>query len=74
MHKNYPEYNTNPYVPTLEQLNADNFIVGRNFPSMMDAIIPAGDVGSGTDFANSYQISNNLAGDVFSGFMGQAGD
>jgi len=73
--KNYADYNTNPYVPTLEQLDADNYITGRNFPNMMDAVLPAADVGSsGTDFANSYQISNNLAGDVFSGFMGQAGD
>ncbi|WP_316805617.1 SusD/RagB family nutrient-binding outer membrane lipoprotein [Pedobacter nototheniae] len=72
--KNYADYNTNPYVPTLDQQNADNFITGKSFTDMMNAIIPAADVGSQTDFSNSYQISNNLAGDVFSGFMGQAGD
>ena len=72
--KNYADYNTNPYKPTPDQLNADNFATGNKFPNMMDAIIPAADLGSGTDFANSYQISNNLAADAFSGFMGQAGD
>lgn len=72
--KNYADYNTNPNQPTDEQRNADNFLTGSGFPNMMDAVLPAGDMGSGTDFANSYQVSNNLAGDVFSGFMGQAGD
>ncbi len=72
--KNYAEYNTDPNYPTLQQLEADNFLTGRNFPNMMDAIIPAGDIGSGTNFVNSYQLSNNLAADMFSGFMGAAGD
>lgn len=72
--KEYANYNTNPNLPTLDQLNADNYITGKNFPNMMDAVLPSSDIGSGTDFANSYQLTNNLAGDVFSGFMGQAGD
>ncbi len=72
--KDYASFNTDPYRPTLDQLEADNFITGRNFPIMIDAVIPAGDIGSGTDFVNSYQISNNLSADMFSGFMGAAGD
>ncbi|WP_017260117.1 SusD/RagB family nutrient-binding outer membrane lipoprotein [Pedobacter arcticus] len=72
--KKYEDYNTNPYLSTLEQQEADNYASGKNFPAMINAVLPAGDALGRTDFVNSYQIGYNLAGDSFSGFMGQAGD
>lgn len=72
--KKYAEYNTDPYKATLEQQVADNYISGKNFPAMINAVTPAGDPLGKTDYANSYQVAFNLASDCFSGFMGQAGD
>lgn len=72
--KKYAEYNTNPYQATLEQQEADNYISGKNFPAMINAVTPAGDPVGQTDYVNSYQVAYNLAADCFSGFMGQAGD
>jgi hypothetical protein len=72
--KKYEEYNTNPYQSTLVQQEADNYASGKNFPAMINAVLPAGDALGRTDFVNSYQVAYNLAGDSFSGYMGQAGD
>lgn len=72
--KKYADYNTDPYNATLEQQDADNYISGKNFPSMINAVTPAADPIGKTDYVNSYQIAFNLAADCFSGFMGQAGD
>ncbi len=72
--KKYSGYNTDPYKPTAQMLEADGYSTGKNFPDMFNAVTPAGDVASGTDFVNQYQLAYSLAGDVFSGFMGQAGD
>lgn len=72
--KKYEEYNTNPYQSTLAQQEADNYASGKNFPAMINAVLPAGDALGRTDFVNSYQVGYNLAGDAFSGYMGQAGD
>lgn len=72
--KNYMEYNTDPYLATLEQQEADNYISGKNFPAMINAVLPAGDPSGKTDYVNKYQVAFNLAGDVYSGYMGQAGD
>ncbi|TDS08898.1 SusD/RagB family nutrient-binding outer membrane lipoprotein [Sphingobacterium paludis] len=70
--KNYAEYNTNPYNATREQMEADGYLIGRNFPIMINAVIPAADAGAGTTFVNSYQVAFNLAADCYSGYMGQA--
>lgn len=72
--KKYEEYNKNPYLSTLAQQEADSYAAGKNFPAMINAVLPAGDAPGRTDFVNSYQVGYNLAGDVFSGYMGQAGD
>ncbi|MGJ1285830.1 SusD/RagB family nutrient-binding outer membrane lipoprotein [Sphingobacterium spiritivorum] len=74
--KNYADYNTNPALATLEQQNADKYISGKNFPAMINAVLPAGDPpgGGGNEYANSYQVAFNLAADCYSGFMAQAGD
>ncbi len=72
--KKYTEYNTDPTRATLEQQDADNYISGRNFPAMINAVIPAGDPpgGGGNEFANSYQLAFNLAADCYAGHMAQA--
>ncbi|MFD1770428.1 SusD/RagB family nutrient-binding outer membrane lipoprotein [Sphingobacterium suaedae] len=70
--KKYAEYNTNPYNATREQMEADGYLTGRNFPIMINAVIPAADAGAGTNFVNSYQIAFNLAADCYSGYMAQA--
>lgn len=72
--KDFERINTNPYEATLEQQLPDDFITGRNFPGMINAVLPAGDVPGATNFVNSYQLAFNLAADCYSGFMGQAGD
>ncbi|KGE12992.1 hypothetical protein DI53_3209 [Sphingobacterium deserti] len=70
--KKYEEYNTNPYLATLEQQLADGFLVGRNFPDMVNAVMPAGDPAGQTNFINSYQLAYSLAADCYAGYMGQA--
>jgi hypothetical protein len=72
--KKYDEYNTNPYLATLQQQDADSYYTGSRYPLMINAVLPAGDASGKTDFVNSYQIAFNLAGDAFSGYIGQAGD
>lgn len=72
--KKYAEYNTNPYGATTAMMNTDGYATGKLFPAMINAITPAGDAGSGTDYVNSYQVAYNLAADVYCGHMGQAGD
>jgi hypothetical protein len=72
--KKYAGYNTNPYGATTDMMDADGYATGKLFPAMINAITPAGDAGSGTDYVNSYQVAYNLAADVYSGHMGQAGD
>jgi hypothetical protein len=72
--KKYVEINTNPYQVTPDMLNVDGYATGKLFPVMVNAISPAGDAGNGTDYVNSYQVAYNLAADVYSGHLGQAGD
>ncbi|MFD2921428.1 SusD/RagB family nutrient-binding outer membrane lipoprotein [Terrimonas rubra] len=72
--KRFDKINTNPYRPTPDQQNPDNYSTGANFVAMINAVTPAGDAPGLTDFANSYQVAFNLAADCFSGYMGQAGD
>lgn len=72
--KNYEEYNRNPYLSTLEEQEADSYSTGSKFPTMINAVLPAGDPSGMTNFVNSYQVSYNLAADAYSGYMGQAGD
>lgn len=72
--KRFEKINTNPYRPTPEQMQPDNYATGSSFVTMINAVTPAGDPNGGTDYANSYQVAFNLAADCFSGYMGQAGD
>ena len=72
--KDYENINTNQYETTTKQQEADNYISGRNFVDMINAVTPAGDQAGKSNFVGRYQLSFNLAGDCYSGYMAQAGD
>ena len=58
----FTEINTNPYNPTEEDLEGDNFRIGAFFPQLQLQVIPIE--------KNAYQRAQNLAADMFSGYMG----
>lgn len=58
---NFLEYNTNPDEATDDMLDGDNFRVGAFFPQMQMAVMPVND--------HAYQVSQNLTGDVYAGYM-----
>lgn len=62
---NFKDYNMNETEVSDEMLNYDNLRVGGFIPQIQKDIIPTSDEG-----ANEYQRAQNLAGDVYSGYMG----
>lgn len=66
--KHFDEYNTNPHQATPEMLERDNLISGGFFVQMQKNVFP---IAQQPDFGDEvYQTMQNLAGDVFSGYMG----
>lgn len=66
--KNFEDYNTNPHQATEEMLQHDNLISGGFFVQMQKNVFP---VAQQPDFGDEvYQTMQNLAGDVYSGYMG----
>lgn len=59
---NFDDINTNPYEPTEDDLEGDNFRIGAFFPQLQQQVIPIE--------KNAYQRAQNLHGDIFSGYMG----
>ena len=66
--KNFREYNTNPINATEEMLQYDNLSTGVFFSQMEQNIFPVAQPPAFGD--EMYQIVQNLAGDVYSGYMG----
>ncbi len=66
--KNFKDYNTNPNALTKDHINDDNVYLGGFFKQMEESVFPIG--GVSTDAANSYQLVENLCGDIFSGYQG----
>ncbi|MBE7172436.1 MAG: SusD/RagB family nutrient-binding outer membrane lipoprotein [Williamsia sp.] len=66
--KNFREYNTNPINATDEMLQYDNLSTGVFFSQMEQNIFPTAQPPAFGD--EMYQIVQNLAGDVYSGYMG----
>ncbi|NDV70169.1 RagB/SusD family nutrient uptake outer membrane protein [Dysgonomonas sp. 25] len=64
----FEEYNTNPDEVTEEMLAWDMLGLGGFFPTMQIDVVPTSDVD-----ANEYQRAQNLAGDIFSGYMAAIG-
>ncbi len=66
--KKFEEYNTNPANATDEMMEYDFLSTGVFFPQMQMNIFP---VAQQPNFGDEmYQIVQNLAGDVYSGYMG----
>jgi len=61
----YSEWNVNPYEATDEMMDHDNLRTGAFFVQMEKNIMICG-----TNRTGDYQITENLAGDVYSGYMG----
>lgn len=62
---NFDEINTKPYQPTEDMLEGDNYRAGAFFSQLQQFVIPI-DV-------NSYQLAQNLTGDIYSGYMAAIG-
>ncbi|MET0394623.1 MAG: RagB/SusD family nutrient uptake outer membrane protein, partial [Chitinophagaceae bacterium] len=66
--KNYKDYNTNPQNATEEMMQYDNLSTGVFFPQMEQNVFPVAQPPAFGD--EMYQVVQNLAGDVYSGYMG----
>lgn len=64
--QNFLEYNTNPDEATDDMLDGDNFRIGAFFPQMQMLVHPT--------TPNHFQVSQNLTGDVYSGYMAGIGE
>lgn len=62
----FEKYNTNPDEVTEDQMNGDNYKVGAFFPQMQMNVIPVHE--------HRYQVSQNLAGDIYCGYMAGIGE
>jgi len=65
---NYADYNTDPYGVSQGMLNQDNLQVGGFIVQMQKNVVPAGN--NATVEVNQYQLTDNLQGDIYSGYMG----
>lgn len=68
---NFKSWNTNPYEVTDSEMEMDNLSTGSYFVQMeknVFVIEQMPQIG-----ASTYQISQNLAGDIYSGYMGACG-
>lgn len=61
-------FNTDPNRATDDDIKKDMLALGGMFPPLMVDVIPTSDEG-----ANEYQRAQNLAGDIFSGYMAAVG-
>jgi hypothetical protein len=66
--KKFKEYNTNPNNATDEMMQYDNLSTGVFFSQMEQNIFPVAQQPAFGD--EMYQVVQNLAGDVYSGYMG----
>src|ERR1700744_1766436 len=66
--KNFKDYNTNPNGATQQMLQYDNLSTGGFFSQMEQNVFPTAQPPAFGD--EMYQEVQNLAGDVYSGFMG----
>ncbi len=69
--KNFEDFNTNPHQATEEMLKYDNLSTGSFFVQMEKNVFP---IAQQPNFGDEvYQVMQNLAGDVYSGYMGACG-
>ncbi len=67
--KDFEKINTDPNGVTKDMAGYDNLDVGGFFPRLQKAVIPIGTAADDTDPVNQYQISCNLAGDGWGGYL-----
>lgn len=67
----FEDVNTNRYGVTEEMLKWDNVNIGGSFVEMEKAVIRIGTAAETTGPANDYQLTDNLAGDCWSGYFSQ---
>jgi hypothetical protein len=69
--KGFDKMNTNPNQATEEMLNYDNLSTGSFFVQMQKNVFP---IAQQPNFGDEvYQVMQNLAGDIYSGYMGASG-
>ncbi|HVI45639.1 MAG TPA: RagB/SusD family nutrient uptake outer membrane protein [Chitinophaga sp.] len=66
--RKFEDYNTDPNKLKQDMLEYDNLKISAFFSQLEKNVIPAGN--SATDEINQYQVSENLQGDIWSGYMG----
>jgi hypothetical protein len=69
--KDFEKYNTNQYQASEEMLKFDNLSTGSFFVQMQKNVFP---ISQQPNFGDEmYQVMQNLAGDIYSGYMGASG-
>jgi len=69
--ENFYDFNTNPYAATDKMLTYDNLTTGSFFVQMQKNVFP---IAQQPNFGDEmYQVMQNLAGDIYSGYMGASG-
>lgn len=67
----FEKWNVNTYEPTADMLRYDNLSTGSFFIQMQKNVFP---IAQQPDFGDEvYQTVQNLAGDIYSGYMGASG-
>jgi hypothetical protein len=64
----FSEWNVNPHEASEEMMNRDNLLTGSFFTQMEKNVFIVGEGKGG-----AYQVTEVLAGDIFSGYMGNTG-
>lgn len=64
----FEDINKNPLFPDKEMEQLDGVLNGAFVPTLQKNVIPVGTASDGTDFANKYQVTINLAGDSWAGY------
>ena len=65
----FAEINKNPLYPDKEVEKQDGILYGAYLANFQKAVIPIGTAADKTEPVNRYQISVNLAGDAWAGYM-----
>ncbi|MDO4228963.1 MAG: SusD/RagB family nutrient-binding outer membrane lipoprotein [Capnocytophaga sp.] len=65
----FEDINKNPLLPDDHQKTLDGLASVGLFPGFIANIVPTA-TGSGTSAQNNYQVTSNMTGDVWSGYMG----
>lgn len=65
----FEEINKNPLYPDKEMEQLDGVLYSAYLPNLQKNVIPVSTTSENTDLVNAYQITINLAGDNWAGYM-----